>query len=278
MDYKEKYEQGLECLEEILSSGQEKIKMTLLKERLLPFFPELKESEDERIRKALITFFQRFPYDSIEQAGTNAKEAIAWLEKQGESYTKKDVDDAYLKGVTNTKNEIEKQYEANYQIRKDIATFIFNYRGDIKDRAKWMDYLGIKVSFVEKQDEKKVTTIDFNAKDWYVSKVDGKIHDMIEDKDAFTNPGEFENSLGHLLKLFEKLPKQDLLDGLKFYTNVVEHDGEYVKPTEWNDEDERMCQETIDWFEKKCFPYALEHENPARESIKWLKSLKERLS
>ena len=38
-----------------------------------------------------------------------------------------------------------------------------------------------------------------------------------------------------------------------------------------------MCQETIDWFEKKCFPYALESENPARESIKWLKSLKGRV-
>lgn len=31
---------------------------------------------------------------------------------------------------------------------------------------------------------------------------------------------------------------------------------------------------TIDWFEKKCFPYALEHENPARECISWLKSLR----
>lgn len=33
----------------------------------------------------------------------------------------------------------------------------------------------------------------------------------------------------------------------------------------WGEEDVEMCQETIDWFEKKCFPYALEHENPARE-------------
>ena len=79
---------------------------------------------------------------------------IAWLEKQGTSCTKEDVDDAYLRGISDAKNEIEKQYKANYQIRKDIATFIFNYRGDIKDRAKWMDYLGIKVSFVEKQGEK----------------------------------------------------------------------------------------------------------------------------
>ena len=75
------------------------------------------------------------------------------LEKQDSYYTKRDVDDAYLKGIIDTKNEIEKQYKANYQIRKDIATFIFNYKGDIKDRAKWMDYLGIEVSFAEKQGE-----------------------------------------------------------------------------------------------------------------------------
>lgn len=51
----------------------------------MEIFPELRESEDERIWKALITFFQRFPYDSIEHAGTNAKDALAWLEKQGNS-------------------------------------------------------------------------------------------------------------------------------------------------------------------------------------------------
>ena len=51
-----------------------------------------------------------------------------------------------------------------------------------------------------------------------------------------------------------------------------------VRPNqEWSEKDEKMCQETIDWFEKKCFPYALEDENPAKKSISWLKSLKERL-
>ena len=119
-------------------------------------FPELAESEDEKIRKWIIDDI-RFnmnnePLNNSEYR-KKAEKAIAWLEKQGTSYTKRDVNDAYLKGVTDTKNEIEKQYEANYQIRKDIATFIFNYRGDIKDRAKWINYLGIKVSFVEKQDE-----------------------------------------------------------------------------------------------------------------------------
>ena len=33
---------------------------------------------------------------------------IAWLEKQETSYTKKDIDDAYLKGISDTKNELKK--------------------------------------------------------------------------------------------------------------------------------------------------------------------------
>ena len=118
------------------------------KELCEELFPELKES-DERIRNDIILYIGARNDISLD---THNK-WLSWLEKQGETFTKKDVNDAYLKGVADTKNEIEKQYEANYQIRKDIATFIFNYRGDIKDRAKWMDYLGIKISFVEKQGE-----------------------------------------------------------------------------------------------------------------------------
>lgn len=124
----------------------------------LYIFPELAESEDERIRKEMIFYFtEEIPQCSIQEHADKMKEFIAWLEKQGTSYTKKDVDDAYVEGVAFAKDELKKQYEATYQTRKDIATFIFNYRGDIKDRAKWIDYLGIKVSFAEDQDEQRPT-------------------------------------------------------------------------------------------------------------------------
>ena len=43
-------------------------------------FPELKESEDERIRKALI----RFHKSTIDVDGIKGKDIIAWLERQGE--------------------------------------------------------------------------------------------------------------------------------------------------------------------------------------------------
>lgn len=124
-------------------------------EDLEVIFPELKESEDERIRKCLLGHFSRYQTEEVFLNSIKMGDIVAWLEKQGMSYGKRDIDDAYLKGVTDTKNEIEKQYEETYQIRKDIATFLFYYRGDIKDRAKWMNYLGFKVSFVEKQGERK---------------------------------------------------------------------------------------------------------------------------
>ena len=92
--------------------------------------PELKESEDEKIRKALV----RFHKSTIDIDGIKGADILAWLEKQ--CYTKKNVDDAYLKGISDAKNELDKQ------------------------------------------GEQKPAVTDFNAKDWYVSKVDGKIHDM----------------------------------------------------------------------------------------------------
>ena len=145
-NYENRYKDALEKLQEALAPKDGREISGLTRSCIESIFPELKESEDERIRKEIIEYIK---------TGTYHKDWIAWLEKQGTSYTKKDIDDAYLKGITDTKNEIKKQHEANYQIRKDIATFIFNYKGEIKDRAKWMNYLGVKISFVEKQDNKK---------------------------------------------------------------------------------------------------------------------------
>lgn len=54
--------------------------------QIFRLFPELAENEDkdERIRKALITYFQSFPYQSLASVGICAKDVVAWLEKQSE--------------------------------------------------------------------------------------------------------------------------------------------------------------------------------------------------
>lgn len=55
-----------------------------MKEELENIFPELMESESERIRKALI----RFHKSTIDVDGIKGEDIIAWLEKQCEQKTK----------------------------------------------------------------------------------------------------------------------------------------------------------------------------------------------
>ena len=80
MNYEEKYKEAIEGIQEILSSGQESITMSRLKLRLQGIFPELKESNDEKVIKALI----RFHKSTIDIDGIKGDDIIAWLEKQGE--------------------------------------------------------------------------------------------------------------------------------------------------------------------------------------------------
>ena len=84
MDYKEKYKQALERAKESLNDGT--ISQNTI-DYLYGILPELKESEDEKIRKALIWHLTRVDneiplgaYHSID--GVEIKDMIAWLEKQ----------------------------------------------------------------------------------------------------------------------------------------------------------------------------------------------------
>ena len=79
MDYKEKYEQALEVAKETYN------KQPMYKDWLESMFPELKESEDERIRKGLIKAVSRtFEGNKLFGTDVTREEALAWLEKQGE--------------------------------------------------------------------------------------------------------------------------------------------------------------------------------------------------
>lgn len=54
-----------------------------VKEELANLFPELAESEDERIRKALIKYFTLSDDNADYQCcGVHYKDIVAWLEKQ----------------------------------------------------------------------------------------------------------------------------------------------------------------------------------------------------
>ena len=114
-NYKKKYEDAVNKIKSIIADKKKQgLTNCLFEGDLNEIFPQLKESEDERIRKALISAIQvawnngGFSFDTKR---VDIDAWIAWLEKQGETFTKKDVDDAWLKGMCDAKRELEKQGE-----------------------------------------------------------------------------------------------------------------------------------------------------------------------
>lgn len=74
MDYEKAYKEALELMKGCIPDGNGFVNI-----RPCDIFPELKESEDERIRQRIIHALHG---DVLEMS--EIKEAIAWLEKQGE--------------------------------------------------------------------------------------------------------------------------------------------------------------------------------------------------
>ena len=77
--------------------------------------PELKEGEDEKIRKSLVAYFAKFKQSDMWDADFSFGDIIAWLEKQGEKekFIKKELDciRGYRDEAIRRLNEIEKQGE-----------------------------------------------------------------------------------------------------------------------------------------------------------------------
>ena len=84
-------------------------------------FPELKEGEDEKIRKTLIEYFNAYPKDYF--GGLKKRYIVAWLEKQGE---KKPFD--YENANIQQKDFAPKATTANRQLyNRAILKILSNY-------------------------------------------------------------------------------------------------------------------------------------------------------
>ena len=95
MDYKEKYENGVECIQEILGGAGDSIKTSILRKRLQAFFPELAESEDERVRKDIISYLRNEKIVKRYISDIEIDKWIAWLEKQKEPKDAGEISDGY---------------------------------------------------------------------------------------------------------------------------------------------------------------------------------------
>ena len=110
MDYEQKYKEALEKARQLCAYPTTKPFISDLQD----IFPELKESEDRKMIKWLIEAINFVLEDGRvfhNKVIDEAKDAIAWLEKQGKTFTERDIDNAYLKGISDCKHEMDKQQQ-----------------------------------------------------------------------------------------------------------------------------------------------------------------------
>jgi len=168
-------------------------------------FPELKESGDERIKKALCKAI--WTYVPTEEG----QEYIAWLEKQGELVN------SLLEGLDNAHERIDELIQKNNELciklekQGEQKEYTFKplprlldmieptskakaycqklidilvkegYATDAKivgESLKIMNGEDVPMAIMDEMQGEQKPILDFKAKDWYVSKVDGKIHNM----------------------------------------------------------------------------------------------------
>jgi hypothetical protein len=77
------------------------------------FFPELKESEDERIRKGLIEFFKDWSKTRSHCWSIYIPDILAWLEKQGEQklYVNDNAKEMFIKALERVEEQNAKGYK-----------------------------------------------------------------------------------------------------------------------------------------------------------------------
>ena len=111
---------------------------------IMEIFPELAESDDEKIRKVLIGWINLEPPTSFNDTfdGFSKEQILAWLEKQGEQKNLEPLDES----VIDTED-------------KRMWTTISQGLSDVKEDAGWSDFGGVPVEeiqeWLKKQGEQK---------------------------------------------------------------------------------------------------------------------------
>lgn len=152
MDYEKKYNELVGKIEKAYLYAQTDSTKAVLEDIL----PELAESEDERIRKALI----RFHLSTIDIDGIQGKKIIAWLEKQAEKkeinptlQEKERMDDAFTKMMLKPQvdsfdaelNALLKKYEhlSKKELQEPLEFYLGVVRDDLdivrEEKPKWTD-------------------------------------------------------------------------------------------------------------------------------------------
>lgn len=173
-DYKKLYEEALERAkikrdEYMRLDGPE----SYVPQDIEYIFPELAESEDERIRKQLLNWFKDCSWDAIDNGTLKRDDIITWLEKQGEPIKLSEEErNRFAKGVL---SECAMSF-INYLDSNKRKGKMCVSNGECEDienafhNSMWDRLHGYYCKYIDKQDEKpnpySGTSFEYNEHTW----------------------------------------------------------------------------------------------------------------
>lgn len=196
-------------------------------------FPELAESDDEKIRKALIDYFRWNPNSQLLNEFTN-REVFAWLEKQGKQrlYINDNAKEMFIKAL----ERVEEQNDKGYKLT------------DCDKNSWWKDFKAYTSCTIEQkpaewseEDENRFNRICGALKRYEMS-LGASTNDIEWLKDRVKPKREWseedENRFNNLCLLIDgsndnELTKNGFKNWLKSFKNSVQ-----LKSTEWSEGDE----------------------------------------
>ena len=140
MDYKNKYNNALEKLQEAFAPKNGREISGLTRACIEEIFPELKESEDERIRKEIIATIHLYYGEPLED---EAKEMISWLEKQGNKPQGKTALEAIKEEKVDNSNKVETNSAWSEEDETILDNLIYALANDRigNNRDEYVDWL-----------------------------------------------------------------------------------------------------------------------------------------
>ena len=242
---------------------------------LIHIFPELKESEDERIRKELICYFEKYP--SIVIGPFNTKECIAWLEKQSTPQVR-----TGLEWVNTIDDACDKRYSEEYAHGEYCHEQSFKW--GFQEGVDWLE----KQKGTEREiegnylcnGEQKPVELEKEEKSRLMKKCVHRAYQQGYDTGFFMATTELEHKQEwseedesmriKCIGIFETYCAEDASRLITWLKSIKDR----VQPEqEWSEEDEERQEETIELLET-LIDHPKFRNYATTRCVDWLKSLR----
>ncbi len=202
----------IKAYDEALEKAKEILEMTSDKSAIYTIFPELAESEDEKVRKAIIHFISHTP--TVPKGIIGKETMIAWLEKQKvqpkQEWNEED-EKMFEKVILHVKKYQQIANPANETGESDLTDWLKSLKGRVQPKPEW-----------SKEDEERLGSCIFCTQAL-----------AVENHVDSANTAWLKSIKGRVQPQNRWKPSKDQIDALEHFVRSVGESG-YASPYENN--------------------------------------------